>query len=195
MGTNIEIGMSTIFPTLPDPQEGETNMIDYNAIAEQLTSAEGCLSLTDEPKIFGAKKSAQAACELWNSSGERFVGAVAPMPAPGGTGSGLMIYIYWNPAEVTPDLEAISVAINTALPVKMIKGDSKATWKGRDKKQTGFFFWQGMKSRELCQWFLERFGVGACTNQIMAGSDFDYNVAVVAVKDGVDHLWTLTMPE
>jgi hypothetical protein len=170
-------------------------MIDYDAIAAQLTSAEGFLALTDEPGIFGAKKNAQTAYELWNSADERYVGAVAPQPAPGGTGSGLVIYVYWNPAEVTPDLDAISVAIDTALPVKMIKVDSKETWKGRDKKQTGFFFWQGMKSRALCQWFQERFGVSACTNQVMARSDFDYNVAVVAVKDGVEHLFTLTMPK
>ncbi|MDR1067950.1 MAG: hypothetical protein LBL36_01740 [Clostridiales Family XIII bacterium] len=170
-------------------------MIDYNAIAERLTSAEEFLSLTDEPGIFGAKKNAQAAYELWNSADQRFVGAVAPIPAPGGTGSGLVIYVHWNPAEVTPDLDAIQVAINTSLPVKMIRGDGKATWKGRDKKQIAFFVWQDIRSRELCQWFLERFGVYACTNQVMARSDFDYNVAVVAVKDGVDHLWTLTMPK
>ncbi|MDR1015553.1 MAG: hypothetical protein LBL86_11355 [Coriobacteriales bacterium] len=170
-------------------------MIDSNAIAVQLTSAEGFLSLTDEPGIFGAKKQAQAAYELWDSADERFVGAVAPMPAPGGTGTGLVIYVHWNPAEVTPDLEAIRVAINTALPVKMIKDDGKATWKGRDKKQNAFFVWQGMRSRALCQWFQERFGVYACTNQVMAPSDFEYNVAVVAIKGGVDHLWTLTLPQ
>jgi hypothetical protein len=171
------------------------NMIDYNVIAAQLTSVEGLLSLTDEPGVFGARKQAQAAYELWNSAGERFVGAVAPLPAPGGTGSGLVIYVYWNPAEVTPDLGIIQVAINTALPVGMIKGDEKATWKGRDKKQNVFFRWQGMKSRPLCQWFQERFGVYACTSQVFDSSDFGYNVAVVAAKGDVDHLWTLTVPQ
>jgi hypothetical protein len=170
-------------------------MIDYNAIAPQLTSVEGFLSLTDEPGVFGAKKQAQAAYELWNSADERFVGAVAPMPAPGGTGSGLVIYVYWNPAEVTPDLNVIQVAINTALPAGMTKDDEKATWKGRDKKQNTFFGWQGMKSRALCQWFQERFGVYACTSQVFDRSDFGYNAAVVAVKGGIDHLWTLTVPQ
>ncbi|MDR1213990.1 MAG: hypothetical protein LBK54_07925 [Propionibacteriaceae bacterium] len=170
------------------------NMIDYNAITAQLTSVEGFLSLTDESGVFGAKKQAQAAYELWRSADEGSVGAVAPMPAPGGTGSGLVIYVYWNPAEVTPDLEAIQVAINTALPVRMIEDDEKATWKGRNKKQNIFFGWQGMRSRALCQWFRERFGVYACTSQVFDRSDFGYNVAVVAVKGGVDHLWTLTVP-
>jgi hypothetical protein len=172
------------------------DMIDYNAIAARLTSAEGFLSLNDEPGVFGAKKQAQAAYELWSSADERFVGAVAPIPAPGGTGSGLVIYVYWNPVEVTPDLGAIQVAINTALPVRMIKDDNKATWKGRDKKQNVFFGWQGMRARALCQWFQERFGVYACTSQVFAASsDFGYNVAVVAVKGGIDHLWTLTVPQ
>jgi hypothetical protein len=170
-------------------------MIDYNAIAPQLTSVEGFLSLSDEPGVFGAKKQAQAAYELWSSADERFVGAVAPMPAPGGTGSGLVIYVYWNPAEVTPDLNAIQVAINTALPAGMIKDDEKATWKGRDKKQNTFFGWQGMRSRALCQWFQERFGVYAYTSQVFDRSDFGYNTAVVVVKSGTDHLWTLTVPQ
>ncbi|MDR1184706.1 MAG: hypothetical protein LBK67_07915 [Coriobacteriales bacterium] len=170
-------------------------MIDCNAIATQLTSVEGFLSLTDEPGVFGAKKQAQAAYELWSSANERFVGAVAPVPAPGGTGTGLVVYVYWNPAEVTPDLDAIQVAINTTLPVKMIKEDEKATWKSRDKKQNTFFGWQNMRSHALCQWFQERFGVYACTSQVFDRSDFGYNVAVVAVKNGVDHLWTLTAPQ
>ncbi|MDR1265993.1 MAG: hypothetical protein LBK42_10655 [Propionibacteriaceae bacterium] len=164
--------------------------MDYNAIAAQLASPEGCLALSDEPG-HGAQKKAQAACDLWNSADERFVGAVAPLRAPGGTGTGLVIYVYWNPAEVTPDLSEIEVAINTALPVRMIKDDNKAAWKSRDKKQGGFFFWQGMRSRALGQWFMERYGVGACASQVFAPSDFRYNAAVVAVKGGVDHLWTL----
>jgi hypothetical protein len=170
-------------------------MVDYNAIAAQLTSPDAFLALTDEPNVHGAQQKAQAAHELWASAEERFVGAVAPMRAPGGTGTGLVIHVYWNPAEVAPDLPAIQAAINTAVPVKMIKAENKAAWKARDKKQAGLFFWRGMRSRPLSQWFQERFGVSACASVVFDASDFGYNVAAVAVKDGVDHLWTFTVPK
>jgi len=42
------------------------------------------------------------------------------------------------------------------------------------------------------QWLHERFGVYGCVTQLFAKSDLTQNVAVVAVADGVDHLWTLT---
>jgi hypothetical protein len=150
------------------------------------------LSLTDEPGVIGARKKAQTAYELWGAADERLVGGLAPLRAPGGTGTGLVTYVYWDPAVVAPDLQAIDSAINTTVPVKLIKDDNKAAWKSRDKKQSAFFSWQGMRSRPLSQWFQERFGVSAFTSQVFAGSDFSYNV--VAVKDGVDHLWTVVAP-
>ncbi len=167
-------------------------MPDYAQIAAALTSPEGFLALTDEPGVFGAKKQAKAAFELWSQAEERYVGAYRGFKAPGGSGTGFVIRVFWDPAKTTPDLDAIAVAIGTALPVELTRADEKATYKGRDKKQGVFFSWQAMSSRALSQWFQERFGVGACATQLFDRSDLTQNVAVVAVKGGVDHLWTLS---
>lgn len=169
-------------------------MVDYDSIAAQLTSPEGFLSLTDEPGVFGAKKQAKAAFDLWSSAQERYVGAYRGFRAPGGTGTGLVVRTFWNPAAVTPDAAAIALAIETALPVDLARADEKATYKGRDKKQGVFFTWQGMAQRPLSQWFQERFGVGACATQLFDASDLSQDVAVVAVVGGVDHLWSLSSP-
>lgn len=170
-------------------------MPDHAQIAATLTSPEGFLALSDEPGVVGAKKKAKAAFELWNQADERYVGAYRGFTAPGGKGTGFVIRVFWDPTKTTPDLAAIDVAINTALPVDLIRADEKATYKARDKKQGPFFHWQGMSSRPLSQWFQERFGVGACTSQLFDRSDLTQNVAVVAVTGGVDHLWSLTAPE
>jgi len=169
-------------------------MTDYSAIAARLTSPDQMLALCDEPKVFGAKKQAQTAYELWSRADERFVGAYAGLRAPGGSGTGFVIRLFWDPSRTTPDLAAIRMAIASELPVGMTRADEKATYKGRDKKQGVFFTWQGMSSRPLCAWFLERFGVYACATQLFDESDLTRDVAVVAVSGGVDHLWTLTAP-
>ncbi|SDY61842.1 hypothetical protein [Herbiconiux ginsengi] len=167
-------------------------MQDYTALSAQLTSPEQLLALCDEPQVFGAKKQAQAAYALWSRAEERFVGAYQGVQAPGGTGTGFVVRVFWNPAEVTPDLGAVVEAIQSELPIAMIRDDEKATYKGRDKKQGVFFVWQGIRSRPLSQWLHERFGVYGCVTQLFAKSDLTQNVAVVAVVGGVDHLWTLT---
>jgi hypothetical protein len=170
-------------------------MPDYEAIAGMLGSPDQLLALCDEPQVFGAKKQAQAAHSLWSTADERFVGQYRGLKAPGGTGTGFVIRLYWDPATTTPDISAIDLAIQSALPVEMIRADEKATYKGRDKKQGVFFTWQGMASRPLCQWFLERFGVYACVTQLFDDSDLLQDVAVVATKGGVDHLWSFTSPQ
>lgn len=170
-------------------------MPDYAQIESSLTSPEAFLALTDEPGVFGAKKQAQLAFDLWNRAGERYVGAYHGFPAPGGSGTGFVIRTFWNPALVQPDLAAIAVAIETSLPVELTRADEKATYKNRDKKQATFFGWQGMNTRALSPWFQERFGVGACATQLFDRVDLTQNVAVVAIADGVDHLWSLTAPE
>lgn len=170
-------------------------MPDYSRIAAALTSPEGFLSLTDEPQVFGAKKQAKAAFDLWSGADERFVGAYRGFQAPGGSGTGYVLRTFWDPTKVNPDLNALEASLNLALPVEMAQVDNKATWKGRDKKQNSFFVWQGMRSRALSQWFQERFGVGACISQLFNRSDLEQDVAVVAVRGGVDHLWTFTSSE
>ncbi|WP_405374731.1 MULTISPECIES: hypothetical protein [unclassified Microbacterium] len=161
-------------------------------IAATLTTPEGFLAATDQPRVFGAKKQARVAFDLWERADERYVGAYRGFPAPGGKGTGFVIRVFWDPAKTTPDLDAIQLAIDTALPVDLIQADEKATYRDRDKKQTVFFCWQGMSSRPLSQWFLERFGVSACATQLFDRSDLTQNVAVVAIENGTDHLWTLT---
>lgn len=169
-------------------------MTDYAAIAESLTSPEQMLALCDEPKVFGAKKQAQAAYALWSGADERFVGAYVGMRAPGGMGTGLVVRLFWDPSRITPDIAAIRLAVASELPEAMTRADEKATYKGRDKKQGVFFTWQGMSSRPLCAWFLERFGVYAFATQLFSETDLTQDVAVVAVTGGVDHLWILTSP-
>ncbi len=169
-------------------------MPDYDGLAATLTSPEGFLSLCDEPQVFGAKKQAAAAHALWQRADARFVGGYRGFEAPGGTGTGLVVRVFWDAARTTPDLAEIEGAIAFQLPVAMIRDDEKATWKGRDKKQGVFFTWQGMSGRPLSQWFFERFGVHACATQLFDRSDLTQDVAVVAAAGGVDHLWTLTAP-
>lgn len=170
-------------------------MTDHAQISATITSPEALLALTDESKVFGAKKQAQSAFELWSQADQRYVGSYRGFAAPGGKGTGFVIRVFWDPSTTTPDLAAIDAAIQSALPVDLIQADEKATYKGRNKKQAAFFVWQGMNARPLSQWFQERFGVGACTSQLFDRSDLTQNVAVVAVKDGVDHLWSFTAPE
>ena len=170
-------------------------MTDHDRIASTFTSPEALLAVSDEPGVIGAKKQAKAAYELWSNADERYVGSYQGFQAPGGKGTGFVIRTFWDPRTTTPDLDAIAVAINAALPVELTQADEKATYKGRNKKQGSFFVWQGMSSRPLSQWFLERFGVGACATQLFDRSDLVQDVAVVAVKDGVDHLWSLTAPQ
>ncbi|MFG6444852.1 hypothetical protein ACFXQA_06215 [Microbacterium sp. P07] len=170
-------------------------MPDHAQIASSLTSPEALLALTDQPKILGAKKQAKAAFDLWSRADQRYVGSYRGFRAPGGSGTGFVIRVFWDPATTTPDVAAIAVAIDTALPVDLTRADEKATYKERDKKQAAFFLWQGMSSRPLSQWFQERFGVSACATQLFDRSDLSQNVAVVAVENGVDHLWSLTAPE
>lgn len=170
-------------------------MPNHAQIAATLTSPEGFLATTDEPKVFGAKKQAKVAFELWERADERYVGTYQGFPAPGGQGTGFVIRTFWDPTKTTPDLGAIQLAIDTALPVDLTKADEKATYRDRDKKQTTFFCWQGMSSRPLSQWFLERFGVSACATQLFDRSDLTQNVAVVAIENGTDHLWSLTSGE
>lgn len=170
-------------------------MVDHARIAARLTSPEGFLALCDESGVLGAKKKAIAAFELWNQADQRYVGTYRGVQAPGGKGTGFVIRLFWDPAATTPDLAAVEAAIQGAVPVDLIQADEKATYKARDKKQGPFFHWQGMNSRPLSQWFLERFGVGACATQLFDRSDLTQNVAAVAVIGGVDHLWSFTAPE
>ncbi|WP_025157703.1 hypothetical protein [Leifsonia aquatica] len=170
-------------------------MPDYPRIASALSSPDGFLALTDEPRVFGAKRQAAAAFELWSKADERYVGGYRGFAAAGGTGTGFVIRLFWDPATTSPDLAAIASAIDTALPIALAQADEKATYKARDKRQGVFFTWTGMSSRPLSQWFRERFGVGACATQLLDYSDLTQDVAVVATVDGVDHLWTLTAPE
>jgi hypothetical protein len=167
-------------------------MPDHAQLAASLTSPEAFLALTDEPGVFGAKKQAKAAFDLWSQASSRYVGACQGFRAPGGTGTGFVVRTFWDPTVTQPDLAAIAAGIDTLLPVDLIRADEKATYKGRDKKQGVFFTWQGMAQRPLSQWFLERYGVGACATQLFDASDLTQNVAVVAVAGGTDHLWTLS---
>lgn len=169
-------------------------MPDYEALAGMLGSPEQLLDLCDESQVIGAKKQAKLAHALWSTANERLVGQYRGLRAPGGTGTGFVVRLYWDPARITPDISEINLAIQSELPVEMIRADEKATYKGRDKKQGVFFVWQGMSSRPLCRWFVERFGVYACVTQLFDASDLSQDVAVVATKAGVDHLWTFTAP-
>jgi hypothetical protein len=166
-------------------------MPDYEAISRSLTSPEAILALCSYPQAFGRKKQAQAAAAAWQDADERFVGPSQPFRAPGGSGTGFVMRVYWDASKVTPDLRAIETAISTAVPVQMIKADEKAGRKGlRDKKQGCYFTRMGNTSSPLCQWFLERFGVYADVSQVVHDTDLTENTAAVYVKDGVDHVWT-----
>jgi hypothetical protein len=169
-------------------------MADYPRIASTLTSPDGFLALADDRRVFGAKKQAVAAFELWRHADERYVGASRAFVSAGGSGAGLAIRVYWDPATTTPRLAAIASAIATSLPDGLARADEKATYDSRDKKQSVFFGWRGMSARPLSRWFHERFGVQACTTRLESLSDLGQDVAVVASRDGVDRLWTLTAP-
>ncbi|MFF2051202.1 hypothetical protein ACFVU2_06320 [Leifsonia sp. NPDC058194] len=169
-------------------------MADYPRIASALTSPDGFLALADDRRVFGAKKQAAAAFDLWSSADARYVGASRAFATAAGTGTGLAIRVYWDPSTTTPRLAAIASAIATSLPDALARADEKATYDSRDKRQSVFFSWRGMSSRPLSQWFRERFGVEACTTRLESLADLTQDVAVVASAGGVDHLWTLTAP-
>ncbi|MDR1265379.1 MAG: hypothetical protein LBK42_07395 [Propionibacteriaceae bacterium] len=165
-------------------------MPDYQALASSLTTPEAFYALSDENAAFGVKKQSRAALELWHSSQERFVGPCRALRAPGGEGSGFVIFLYWDASQVSPDLDAIDLAINTELPVRMIQVDEKTGWnQGRDKKQSCFFRRQGIFASPTCQWLRQRFGVYGYPRQVLGAGDFEVNTAAVCVKDGLDHVW------
>jgi len=165
---------------------------DYAAIAASLTTPEGFLAATDEKGVFGVKKQAKAALDTWNEAESRYVGAYRGFTAPGGKGTGFVIRTYWDPARTTPDLDAIALAAQTALPVAMTQADEKITWKARNNKQASFFIWQIGHQQALSAWFQERFGVSACVTQLFDRADLHQDVAVVATRGGIDRLWSFT---
>jgi hypothetical protein len=169
-------------------------MTDLAAIATSLISRDAFLSLCNESQVFGAKKKADRAFELWQSASSRRVLAYQAVRVPGGSGTGLMAGIYWDPAIADPDFAAIGAAVGTELPRDLIRDDEKATWKTRDGKQNIFFIWRGMRERPLSQWFRERFGVEAMIHQVMSPANFEDNVAIEIVVDGVDRVWPLSLP-
>ncbi len=169
-------------------------MTDLAAIQSSLTSPDAFLALCSESGVFGAKKQAVRAHELWQSASSREVLAYRAIRLPGGSGTGLLAGVYWDPATTTPDLEAIAHAAATELPLELVRADEKAAWKARDKKQNVFFVWRGMRARPLSQWFRSRFGVEAVVHQVMDASDFTENVAVHVLADGVDRVWTTRVP-
>ncbi|KNC34520.1 hypothetical protein FF38_08015, partial [Lucilia cuprina] len=73
--------------------------------------------------------------------------------------TGFVIRTFWDPTRTTPDVDAITVAVQTALPVALTRADEKITWKTRNNKQSSFFLWQVSHQQALSQWFQERFGV------------------------------------
>ncbi|MFF2051251.1 hypothetical protein ACFVU2_06565 [Leifsonia sp. NPDC058194] len=164
-------------------------MTDLTAIQDSLTTPEAFLELCTESGVFGAKKQAARAHELWQSASSRQVLAYRAIPLPGGTGTGLLVGLYWDPAVTTPDFDAIAYAVIAELPRDLIRADEKAAWKTRDKKQNVFFGWRGMRGRPLSAWFQERFGVEGVVHQVMAASDFEDNIAVAIVADGEDRVW------
>lgn len=167
-------------------------MPDYDAIAESLTTPEAFLALTDETGVFGVKKPARAALDIWNQAESRYVGVYRGFHALGGKGTGYVLRTYWDPAHLTPDLDAVNAAVQTALPIEAIRSDEKISWKARDNRQASFFLWRIARDQEFSLWFQERFGVSACVTQLFDRADLDQNVAVVATRGGVDRLWSLT---
>lgn len=109
-------------------------MPDHAEIAASLTTPEIFLALSDEGGVFGVKKQAKAALDVWNQADSRFVGTYQGFAAPGGKGTGFVVRTYWDPARANPDLDAIAVAVQTALPVALIQSDEKITWKARNNK-------------------------------------------------------------
>jgi hypothetical protein len=166
-----------------------TAMTDLAAIQASLTSPEAFYELCTEKSVFGVKKQAARAFELWQGASSRQVLAYRAVPLPGGTGTGLLAGLYWDPAVTTPDFDAIAQAILFELPADLVRADEKAAWKTRDKKQNVFFGWRGMRGRPLSAWFRERFGVEAVVHQVFAPSDFEDSIAVAIVVDGEDRIW------
>lgn len=167
-------------------------MPDHAVLAASLTTPEAFLALTDEGGVFGVKKSAKAALDIWNQADARYVGVYRGFHAPGGKGTGFVIRTYWDPARVSPDLDAVEVAIQTALPVALTQADEKVTWKARNNKQSSFFAWRISQQQALSLWFQERFGISACATQLFDRADVHQDVAVVATSGGVDNLWSFT---
>lgn len=162
---------------------------DLRSIETSLTSPEAFLAVCTESKVFGAKKKAKAAYEIWTSAADRKVWAYRALRAPGGQGTGFRVGLLWDPTVVTPDFAAIEAAIAGELPVELVRKNEKEVWKARDGKQNIFFGWRGVQGTELSQWFRTRFGVDAFAAQVFDASDFDDNVAVIAQHDGTDRVW------
>ncbi|MBF4562322.1 hypothetical protein ITJ43_09230 [Microbacterium sp. VKM Ac-2870] len=167
-------------------------MPDHAAIAASLTTPEAFLALSDEGGVFGVKKQAKAALDIWNQADSHFVGTYQGFAAPGGKGTGFVVRAYWDPARTSPDLDAIAIAVQTALPVALIQSDEKITWKARNSKQSSFFIWHIAQQQALSLWFQERFGVSACVTQLFDRADLHQDVAVVATSGGADRLWSFT---
>ncbi len=167
-------------------------MPDHAALAASLTTPVAFLALTVVSGVFGGKKSAKAGLEVWNRAVARYVGVYRGFHAPGGKGTGFVIRTYWDPARVSPDLDAVEVAIQTALPVALTQADEKVTWKARNNKLASFFAWRISQQQALSLWFQERFGISACATQLFDRADIHQDVAVVATSGGVDNLWSFT---
>lgn len=153
-------------------------------IAQMLQTPEGFITIAHEAGSVGRKKRAEAALQQWRAADQQLIYPCVVMYPPGGTGSGRELYIYWDPERVQPNLSEISAAVRT-LPAKESQVNEKVMWKGRDKKS--FFSWVGASKTELCQSFLDRFGVYAFASTRFE-SENPTNVMVIAVKDGVDHI-------
>jgi len=143
--------------------------------------------------VFGVKKSAKAALEIWNQADARYVGVYRGFPRPRRQGApGSSSAPTGTPRASSPDLDAVEVAIQTALPVALTQADEKVTWKARNNKQASFFAWRISQQQALSLWFQERFGISACATQLFDRADIHQDVAVVATSGGVDNLWSFT---
>jgi hypothetical protein len=165
-------------------------MTDLAAIEASLTSPDAFYELCTEKSVFGVKKQAARAYELWSSATVRQVLAYRAVRVPGGSGTGLLAGLYWDPNVTTPDFDAIQADVVTDLPADLVKAEEKAAWKTRDKKQNVFFGWRGMRQRPFSAWLRERYGVEGFVSQVFSGSDFEDSIAVSVVVDGEDRIWT-----
>lgn len=167
-------------------------MIDYVEVALGLHSKDTFLALCNEPRVFGAKKQAARAAEIWGRAEQRGVFAHRALRAPGGTETGLLVHLFWDADSDTANVGAAFAAVTSALPPSLTRAAEKATYKRRDKKQGVFSTWQDVRSQELSQWFFTRFGVHAFASQLFSENDLHEDLAIVAVVDGVDHIWIAT---
>ncbi|WP_053387048.1 hypothetical protein [Leucobacter japonicus] len=167
-------------------------MNNYEAIAASLISRDAFLARCNEPGVFGAKKQAARAEQMWLSAEQRAVLAHQAVRAPGGTGTGLLVHLIWDENAGTADVTAAIAAVADDLPAALTRADEKATYRRRDKKQGVFFMWQDVRSQELSQWFFTRFGVHAFASQLFSADDLNEDLAIVAIIDGVDHIWLAT---